>query len=422
MLYVFKTSTDVMVNTIDIDILFGMVVFLCGATMGALLVGWRLFLVERRNATLQAEVTAQAQAHTALKTQMDAQFKVTAQEALKSAHETFLQMADENFKKNQADGAHDLDKRHKAIEAMVQPVKEHLKALSGAVDQSQGLYKALHENLTNLNKETSKLAGALRNPAARGNWGEHILERLLENAGLIKDVHYTLQPTMNAPERVLRPDAVINLPDSLHIVIDAKAPINDFVRSLDADMGEQDYKTLQVGLAQAVKGHIGDLSKKAYWENLNSPDFVVLFLPSEHLFSAAVQADPSLLDFAADKKIVLASPILMMSLLRVVGMSWRQIELAQNAQEIAQRGEDLYKRFLTFTDHMETVGKNLQRAMNGYDSAVGSLQKSVLPAARKFKALQAAHGLKDLPDLSMVEKKPRVLELTGEDEEEKRCA
>lgn len=349
------------------------------------------------------------------------QFKLNAHEAVQQAHEAFLQLAQERLTNAQKDGAHDLDKRHKAIEEMIKPVHENLKALSGAVDQSKGMYQALHDDLKNLNKETSKLAGALRNPAMRGNWGEGILTRLLENSGLIKDVHYTLQTTLQGEEGRLRPDAIINLPDSLHIVIDAKAPINDFIRNLDDDLDENSYKTLQTGLASALKGHIQQLSKRAYWEQLNSPDFVVLFLPSEHLFSAAIQADPSLLDLAAEKKIVMASPILTMSLLRVVGMSWRQIELAQNAQEISSQGSELYKRLLTFTGHIEKVGKNLQNAMSGYDAAVGSLEKSVLPAARKMNELQGNSG-DAIPEFQPVERNPRLLALTDEDEQEKKRA
>ncbi len=375
-----------------------------GAALGALCM---FFYMQRRGGELHS--------------QMQDRFKLTAQEAVQQAHESFLKLAQERLGNAQKDGAYELERRQKAIEEMVKPVHENLKALSGAVDQSKGMYQALHEDLKNLGKETSKLAGALRNPAARGNWGEGILVRLLENSGLIKNVHYTLQTTLQGEEGRLRPDAIINLPESLHIVIDAKAPINDFIRDLDEDMDEGGYKNLQTGLAQAVKGHIQQLSKRAYWEQLNSPDFVVLFLPSEHLFSAAIQADPSLLDLAADKKIVLASPILTMSLLRVVGMSWRQIELAQNAQEISAQGSELYKRLLTFTSHIEKVGKNLQNAMSGYDAAIGSLEKSVLPAARKMNELQG-HSGDALPSFDAVERQPRLLSLSAEDEEQKKRA
>lgn len=389
---------------------------LTGAIAVSLLFLRRQMALERENAALNAQ----------LKSDEDfaLRFQATAQEALKSNNELFLQLAQEKFKAAQIDGAHDLDKRQKAIDQMVGPVHEKLEGLVKALEHIKGTDEALRTDLLNLNKETAKLAGALRNPAARGNWGEEMLERLLENSGLIKDVHYALQKTFQGESgRVLRPDVVIQLPDSLHVVIDAKAPVNDFIQHLDKDLDESHYKNLQVGLAAAVKAHIQELGKKAYWEQLNSPDFVVLFLPSEHLFSAAVQADPGLLELAAERKVILASPILTMSLLRVVGMSWRQVELAKNATEISERGKELYTRLLTFTDHIEKVGKNLQNAMKGYDAAVGSLEKSVLPAARKFKDLQGAgSGAKDLPALSAIEETPRALMLTSEDEQEKKRA
>lgn len=387
-----------------------------GAALGALIVA---LIYRARVARLQANLEAQLD----LRGQMENQFALTAQQAVKNAHESFLQLAESRLKEAHKDNAHDLEKRQKAIDELVKPVHQNMEALSKAMEQMKGTDQALREDLKNLHKETSKLAGALRNPAARGNWGEGILERLLQQSGLIKGVHYTLQTTLPGEDNRLRPDAVVNLPDSLHIVIDSKAPINDFIRNLDNDdASEGDQRALQTGLAQAVKGHIQQLSKKAYWEQLNSPDFVVLFLPSEHLFSAAIQADPTLLDLAADKKIVMASPILTMSLLRVVGMGWRQVELAKNAQDISDQGQELYKRLLKFTDHMGKIGKHLQNAMKGFDEATGSLERSVLPSARKFKDLQTAAQLDDVPEFTAIEQQPRALNLTSDDEQEKKRA
>ncbi len=361
-----------------------------------------------------------------LDSNMENQFRVTAQEAMheavKKAHETFLPMAEARLKDAQKDSAHDLEKRQNSIDEMVKPVHKKLEEMNKALEQVQGTDKALREDLQNLNKETAKLAGALHNPIARGNWGEVVLERLLENSGLLKNVHYRLQNTLQGDDGRLIPDAVVQLPESLHIVIDAKAPINDFVRNMDEDLDEKPYRELQTGLAKAVKERIQDLSKKAYWEQLNSPDFVVLFLPSEHLFSAAIQADPTLLELAAERKVVVASPVLMMSLLRVVGMSGRQIDMAKNASDIAEQGTELYTRLLTFTSHITKVGKNLQGAMSGYDAAVGSLEKSVLPAARKMKDLQGASSVAEIPEFDPVERPPRLISLTDEDEKQKKRA
>ncbi len=352
---------------------------------------------------------------------MENQFKLTAQEAVQQAHESFLQRAEETFKKHQADGAHDLDKRSKAIDDLVKPVHKQLEALGGVIQQVKGTDKELREDLKNLSKETARLVGALRDPSAQGAWGEFILEGLLEKSGLIKGVHYETQVSMNTESGRQQPDAVIRMQDGFNIIVDSKAPLNEFSQRLGEDMSEEDNAVLMKNLAKQVREHVKDLGKKGYWENIDSPDFTVLFLPSEHIYSIALRADPEIVDFAAAKNVIIASPTLLMSLLRVVGMSWRQVDLAKNAQEISERGSDLYKRLLNFTDHVEKIGKGLQSAMKGYDSAVGSLERQVLPAARKFKDLQGSSG-KELPDLRSVEEQPRPLTLTAEDEKEKKRA
>lgn len=404
------------------EIVYSDLIWGAAGLIGGFLIATLIFMINRQklitqNAELKAQMREREAAFNKAGAELDHRFKATAAEALKQSNEQFLQLAQERLKAAQADGSHDLEKRQKAIDEMVKPVKIQLESLSKSLEQSEGTQKAIREDLLNLNKETAKLAGALRNPNARGNWGEEMLERLLEHSGLMKDVHYELQVALEGA----RPDAVVNMPDGLHIVIDSKAPINDFVRNLDEDMDSHSYKDLQVNLAAAVKNHIQSLSKKAYWEQLNSPDFVVLFLPSEHLFSAAIQADPSLLDLASKKKIVMVSPTLLMSLLRVVGMSWRQVELAQNAQEISDRGGELYNRLLKFTEHLDKIGGHLQKAMGGYDAAVGSLERQVLPAARKMNELQGMGGA-DIPEFKSIETQPRALNLTAEDEQEKKRA
>ncbi len=354
---------------------------------------------------------------------MENQFKVTAQEALKNAHESFLELAESKLKNVQKDSAHDLDKRQKAIDELVKPVHENLKSLSGALEQIKGTDNALREDLNTLNKETARLVGVLRDPAAQGQWGEFILEGVLDKSGLIKGVHYDTQVSMETSQGRQRPDAVIHMQDGFNIIIDSKAPINQFVQRLGEDLSEDEHNTLMKNLARHVREHIKQLSGKGYWENVDSPDFTVMFLPSEQIYSLALRADPELVEFAAARDVIIASPTLLMSLLRVVGMSWRQVELAKNAQEISERGYDLYKRFLKFTDHFEKIGKNLQSAMSGYDAAVGSMERQVLPAARKFSDLQSGRaGLTPPPELQTIEQAPRPIKLASEDEEEKKRA
>tara|TARA_B100000780_G_scaffold264750_1_gene219645 strand:- start:2417 stop:3649 length:1233 start_codon:yes stop_codon:yes gene_type:complete len=381
----------------------------------------RITKLERQNAELNAQVKSERANFEAINAEMGNRFRLTAQEALEKSSEAFLQLAQEKLRSAQADNAHDMDKRQKAIDVMVKPVNERLEELAKTLQAVKGTDEELRKDLRYLSNETAKLVGALRDPSAQGMWGEYILEGLLEKSGLMKGVHYETQVSMDTAAGRQRPDAIINMQDGFNIIIDAKAPINEFVQRLSDDMSESQYKDVMNGIARQVKSHVKSLGSKGYWENVESPDFTVLFLPSEHIYSTALRADPGLVDYAASQNIIIASPTLLMSLLRVVGMSWRQVELAKNAQEISELGGELYKRLLTFTDHIAKVGKNLQNAMNGYDAAVGSLEKSVLPSARKMHELQGKAAA-ELGEFDPIERAPRMLSLTEEDDKQKKRA
>ncbi|MCB9982838.1 MAG: DNA recombination protein RmuC [Rhodospirillales bacterium] len=397
-----------------------------GFILGALVVSLAALLGRQKLLTQNAELKAQLREREIAFDQagaaLDHRFKATAAEALQKSNEAFLQLAQERFKAAQADGAHDLEKRQTTIAEMIKPVHKNLEDMARALEQVKATDTNLREEMRTLNRETARLVGALRDPAAQGRWGEYILEGLLDKSGLIKGVHYHTQVSMQTADGRQRPDAVIDMQDGFKIIIDSKAPVNQFVDQLATDLTEDEYAVLMQGLSKQVKAHVQTLGKKGYWENVDSPDFTVLFLPSEHIYSLALRADPSLVEYAAGANIIIASPTLLMSLLRVVGMSWRQVELAKNAQEISERGSDLYKRLLTFTAHLEKVGKNLQGAMKGYDAAVGSLERQVLPAARKFRELQAGANMAELTEFETIEETPRPLTLTADDEREKKRA
>ena len=398
---------------------------LAGLCLGAL-ISALVFTLQRgkliaQNAELKAQVVAEKAALETAGAVLDSRFKATAQAALSQSNEQFLQLAQERLKSAQADGKHDLEKRQATIAEMIKPVHKNLEDMAKALEQVKGTDTALREEMQTLNRETARLVGALRDPAAQGRWGEYILEGLLDKSGLIKGVHYETQVSMQTEGGLQKPDAVIKMQDGFNIIIDAKAPVNKFADELTKDMSEDAYNTLTDDLAKQLKSRVKNLSSKGYWENIDSPDFTVLFLPSEHIYSSALRADPTLVDYAASNNIIIASPTLLMSLIRVVGMSWRQVELAKNAQEISTLGGELYKRLIKFTDHIGKVGKNLQTAMNGYDAAIGSLEKSVLPAARKMNELQGKTA-EDLTELEPVERTPRLVSLTEEDEKEKKRA
>lgn len=380
-----------------------------GLVIAGLLAAWKM-------AGLQKDLEHERRA----RAEMGDVFSLAAQQALDKTSEQFLQrfgeLAQEKLKNAKADSVHDLEKRQLAIHELIKPIQKQLETLGSTVEQIKGTDKALREDLHNLSRETARLVGALKDPAAQGRWGEFILEGLLDKSGLIKGIHYETQVSIQSEAGRQRPDAIIRLHDGFHIVVDAKAPLNEFADRLGENLSADDTKHLMQNLARQVREHVKTLGKKGYWENLDSPDFTVLFLPSEHLFSVALRADPEIVDFAHSQNIVIASPTLMMSLLRVVGLSWRQVELAQNAQEISAQGTELYKRLAKFGEHLERVGKGISGAMDSYNAAVGSLQRMVMPAARKLRDLQGQQNTKPMPELEQIDEKPRLLEpVTDED-------
>lgn len=362
-------------------------------------IGWILFLV----ALFYALYTrARFRAEADNKTELLNQFKVLSAEALQTTNESFLNVAQERFKSWEQSNKGDLEKRQLAITELVKPVQDNLKHLSGAVTELKSTSAMVREDLQMLSKNTLKLAGAMNNPAMRGRWGEMLLDRLLEKAGMVRGVHYDTQSTVESESGArLRPDIVITLQDGFKIAIDAKAPIQDILDDLDNPEAQD---AIRARLATQVRGHIKALSAKSYQDALGSDiDFTVLFLPGEHLFSLAIAGDPELIDYASDHNIVLTSPSLMLSLLRVVHLSWRQGELAENAQKIADTGRDLYKSLSVFGTHLDKIGTNLNRSVSSYNDAVGSLERNVLSKARKFEELQAVNHSDNLPDPAVIE-------------------
>lgn len=368
--------------------------------------GWLLFLgalayIFTIRARLKAEIDNRAL--------LTDQFKSLSTEALHATNETFMAIAQERFKNWEQASKGDLERRQMAISEIVKPVQKQLETLGGAVEQLKGTNNLVREDLQTLSRNTLKLAGAMNNPAMRGRWGEMLLDRLLEKAGMVKGIHYDTQSSLTSDTGSrLRPDILINLQDGFRIAIDAKAPIQDIMDDID-DPAKQD--AIRMRLADQVRNHIRALGSKSYQDALakegGSVDFTVLFLPGEHLFSLAIAGDPQLIDTAADNNIILASPSLMLSLLRVVHLSWRQGELAENAQKIADTGRDLYKSLGVFAGHLDKIGVNLGRSVGAYNDAIGSLERNVLPKARRFEDLQATQTNDALTLPSDIDKLPR---------------
>lgn len=344
-------------------------------------------------------------------------FRATAAEALAANNQNFLELAKTALEKAQVSGDGDLELRKQELTQWVLPLKESLEkvdqrildlekeraaAYAGLTEQ----VKSLTETHTRLQAETSNLVRALRAPDVRGRWGEMQLRRVVEMAGMIEYCDFVEQESIDTEQGKLRPDLIVRLPNNRHVVVDAKVSLNSFLNSLDQnDEGARKAKVAEH--AQQIRTHLAKLGSKAYWDQLaTTPDFVVAFLPGEVFFSAALEADPELIEYGVENRVLLATPTTLIALLKAVAYGWRQESIARNAQEISELGKQLYGRLASLTGYFEELRKSLERSVSAYNRAAGNLETRVLVSARRFKELSAAAG-DDLPAVEQVSNVPR---------------
>ena len=379
----------------------------------ALLLAWWLARRQRRSA---AEIEARLGAH----------FADLANGALRNNSDLFLKLARESFAREQAGAVAVLRERETALAHLVEPIS---KALEKTEQQLQGIERERRDAFSTLRtqieqltlgqsalqRETRNLVGALRRPEVRGRWGELTLRRVVEVAGMSEHCDFTEQATVAGAEGALRPDLVVRMPEGRDLVVDAKTPLDAYLDAIEAASDEARAAAL-ARHAQQLEARVRELASKAYWSQFKkSPEFAVLFLPGDQFLSAALAERPELLENAMRQGIVIATPSTLIALFKAVAYGWRQAVVAEHAARILDLGQDLHRRLGTFAGHLERVGQRLGGAVEAYNSTIGSLERQVLPQARKFTELGAVSG-EALPAIEPVDRLVRTAALHPDDQ------
>ena len=344
-------------------------------------------------------------------------FKALSADALRNNNSSFLDLAKQNLATFQQSAKGDLERRQSAIHDLIKPLKESLEKVDGRIGELEktraGAYSELREQVkmlaqshSQLQCETGNLVKALRVPHVRGRWGEIQLRRVVELAGMLQYCDFVEQETVTTEDARIRPDMIVRLPGNRTIVVDSKVPFDSFYESIATTDDAVRIAKLK-DHARLVRTHISMLSRKSYWETVQpTPEFVLLFLPGENFYSAALENDPKLIEDGVSQNVIIATPTTLIALLRAVSYGWRQEQMAQNAQEVSNLARTLYDRLRTFTRYFDDIGKNLDRALDSYNRGVRSLETRVLVTARRFKERGAISG-EEIETLEPIDKSTR---------------
>jgi DNA recombination protein RmuC len=371
----------------------------------------------RKSLEEQKKLLEEAQA------KLETAFKALAADALKSSNESFLRLAQETLQKHISQASGDLDLRKKAVEDLVKPIADQLKAYQEKADlmekERQTAYGGLTSLLTTvsqtqdkLKQETGALVSALRRPNVRGQWGEFTLRRVVELAGMTEHCDFNTQETVSGEDQLQRPDLVVRLPSKRDIVVDSKAVAEGYFEAMEAQTDEA-RKAALLKHASHLRERMRGLSTKKYWESFKSVDFVVLFIPAEPILDAAVQVDPSIIEDAMLNKVVIATPATLVALLKAVAYGWRQEKLAENAVKVADEGKKLLDAVNVWAGHFLKLRGAVFDVVQHFNAAQGSMERNVLPKAHRMKELGVA-TLKDIPAIEPVSEVPRAVELPKE--------
>jgi DNA recombination protein RmuC len=429
--------TEITINPLYIAI--GGPAMLAGILIGAL-IAWALTRrrrtiltqsVELLETRIKAQDTLQNEREAAFEqanNRITQEFADLANRSLKANSENFLRMAEQNLGKQHEKAKRELSERELAVENLVKPIKDTLershkqiadleKSRSEAYGSIKSQLETMQLNQLSLKQETQNLVNALRRPEVRGRWGEITLRRLVELAGMVEHCDFQEQVhTAASDEKIIRPDMIVSMPGERTLVVDVKTPLDAYLEAVEA-ADDSKRKAALERHARNVREHIRALASKSYWEQFSeSPEFVILFIPGDQFLSAALNEDPNLIESALSQQIILATPTSFVALLKAVAYGWRQLALAENAQEIRKLAEDLHGRLAAFVGHLNKLGRQLHSSVEHYNRAVGSLERKVLPGARKFVEL-GIRPKKEIEPLEPLESLPRTIVESGKDDD-----